>query len=105
MAIMRPHFAVPFRIEGRQAAVVEDGSSEEIRQNVEALLATRTGERLVVPDYGVSDPTFDLVSRAPDTGEIESVVARWEPRASLSFAEPTGLDAAGGEAGLIVRVG
>lgn len=97
-----PHLKVPFQITGGKAETVEDGSIDEVRQNVAVLLSTLEGERLVVPDYGIEDMTFEPQSRIPDRVAIEAVVSRWEPRARIEFETADVVD---GTAALTIRVG
>jgi len=82
-----PHLQVPFQIQGASALVVEQDSWEEIAQNVGVILGTRLGARLVVPDFGISDPTFRFT---PDEAEMISAVARHEERAVVSIDVETG---------------
>lgn len=98
-----PHLAVPFRITGTRAATVEDGTLDEVAQNVRVILGTRTGERLAVPAFGTADPTFGLAGATPDAAEVEGAVTEWEPRAtiSLEYRAPT----VDGTADVVVRVG
>lgn len=97
MAGLSIHLAVPFRIEGDHAATVEDGSDEEIRQNVEVIITTRRDQRTVLPEFGIGDPVFGTGGRTPDPVEIERAVDRWDPRARLRF-EPTDPADDGGQA-------
>lgn len=97
-----PHLRVPFRIVGAAASVVEDGSDAELVQNVTVLLGTRPGERLVVPEYGVGDPTFGFMGATPDESEIRSAVARYEPRAEVVVDHGPPSDT--GDATVTVRV-
>lgn len=84
---MSVHLAVPFRVEGDQAAVVADASLDEVIQNVDVTIRSRRGERLMALDVGIDDPTFTFRHEAPDLVEIEAAVAQWEPRAALAFSE------------------
>ena len=85
--------AVPLTLAGNRFATVADGSRDEVRQNVQVVLSTRVGERIVSPSYGVPDPTFRFVEDVWDAGDIEGVVARWEPRAliEVEVVVPDGL--------------
>lgn len=97
-----PHLAVPFQLSGTRAATVQDGTEDEVRQNVAVLVATRPGERLCVPQFGLPDPTFGPGGRTPSSAVLEAAVARWEPRArlALEYDEPTD----DGEADVLVHV-
>jgi hypothetical protein len=78
-----PHFSLPFRFGGPQAAVNEQDSIAEIGDCVLATLLCPLGFRVELPSFGVDDPTFS--SPLVDTDEIRDVLSRWEPRALLSL--------------------
>ena len=74
-----PHLAFPFRIGRDGAAVVlEQDTLDEIAQSVQVLMMTHEGDRLEVPDYGISDLVFTV---DPDLEAISAAVEEWEPRA------------------------
>lgn len=100
-----PHLAVPFRIVGGRAATVEDGTLDEVTQNVRVILGTRPGERLVVPEFGLGDPTFGQAGRTPSTADLVEAVAVWEPRATLrvEYQEPSGTGDADVEVSVSMR--
>ena len=79
------HFAFPFRFGGTgTAAVVEQGTHAEIEQGVKVLVLTNLGERIEVPGFGVSDPTFQL---SIDTQTISSAAREWDERAEVLASE------------------
>lgn len=76
-----PHFLIPFSIgETGAAQTVQQGSVTEIIQSVSNLIGTRPGTRLMVPKYGVPDPTF-LGLNVP---ALQLAVATYEKRAVVS---------------------
>lgn len=76
-----PHLAVPFALDGRgHARTVEQDTVAEVGQCVAVLLATRPGDRLIVPGFGIDDPTFDT---GVDVDLIVDAVGKWEPRATV----------------------
>ena len=82
-----PHFAVPFRITGTSATVVEQDSDEDILACAETILRTPVGSRIEEPEFGMEDPTFTT-----DPAVIERVAIdalhEWEPRTTaLAEAE------------------
>ncbi len=93
-----PHLRVPFRITGGRALTVEDGSPDEIAQNVRVIVGTGVGERREVPDFGVDDPTFTDA----DLDDVEAAVAEFEPRADLHIER--GPITETGEAEVLIRV-
>lgn len=80
---MSVHLKVPMQLDGDQFATVKDGSLDEVAQNVAVICGTIQGERLYIPEFGISDQVFQL--DAPDEAEIEAAVADCEPRARLTF--------------------
>lgn len=70
--------AHPFRFLGNgRAATVVDDSDEADAQLIACLLLTRRGERPLAPEYGTTDPTFDVTGTNP--GDIAASVAAWGP--------------------------
>lgn len=78
-----PHFSLPFRFAGPQAAVVEQDSLEEIADCLVAVLTCPQGFRVELPDFGLPDPTFSTPQVSREL--LREVVEEWEPRASLTF--------------------
>lgn len=68
--------AWPVRVENGEFVTVEVGSQAEAVQNVGVLSQTHTGERLVVPAYGVPDPVGDA-GYNPDA--LVDAARRWCP--------------------------
>ena len=55
----------PFRLEANgSVATVEDGTEEAAAEGIAILVLTRRGERELVPGFGMTDPTFDVLSLA-----------------------------------------
>jgi hypothetical protein len=79
-----PHLLVPFAIgDTGSAATVEQGTVAEITQCVAMLLGTRPGTRLMVPGFGLPDPTFAGVNPTA----VRALAAKYEPRATVSVTE------------------
>jgi phage baseplate assembly protein W len=78
-----PHIAWPVQVMGRTFAIVQQDTSDEVAANVAVLCSFRRGSRIEAPDFGITDPTFQI---APvDTTEIERQIAVYEPRAELAI--------------------
>lgn len=75
---MADHLAWPVVLDGDHLATVDQDSDADVEQCIHVLLATRRGERVELPGFGVTEPTF---STNVDVGEIANAVAEWEPRA------------------------
>lgn len=86
--VTTPHFAVPFSLAGphTSALVVEQDTAEDIAGCVEAVLRYTVGERLALPEFGITDPTF---LREPDLDEIGAALEEFEPRAQAAIRDVT----------------
>lgn len=67
--------AHPFRLAGAHLAVVDDSDDTGFAQEIAVLAATRLGERPLVPDFGILDPTFGTV----DVAELNRGLALFGP--------------------------
>lgn len=55
----------PFRLEANGGiATVVDGTDDAYAEGIAVLVLTRKGERPLVPDFGMTEPTFDDVDLA-----------------------------------------
>jgi phage baseplate assembly protein W len=77
--IQIPHFSLPFRIHNGSAVVVEQDSTDEILDCVQAICSYPAGSRPEQPDFGIPDQTFR--QGGVDTDAIAAAVDQWEPRA------------------------
>lgn len=77
-----PHFSLPFRFQGNPpvAVMTEQDSVDEIADCIEAVVLTRPGERMELPNFGLRDPTFTGVS----DDDLMTAIERWEPRATIA---------------------
>lgn len=92
------HLQVPLTLARNGSfATVDDGSPDDITQNVRAVLLTTPDTRLTDPDYGV-----DLLFHR-DLAHVADEVRRFEPRAATVDIE-TVLDATG-HADVTIRTG
>lgn len=78
MAVEVPQLAVPFRVEGGEAAVVEQGSDAEVLQCVEAVLRYRPGDRDDLPEFGTRDQAHQ--QGGARLAELTDAVERYEER-------------------------
>jgi phage baseplate assembly protein W len=83
VAVRVPQFAMPLRVVNGDFAVVEQGSIEDIEQNVMAVLRTIVGSRIDAPDFGIPDETFEQLSASPSAEPYIAAVEAAEPRAHL----------------------
>lgn len=81
----QPHFDLPFRFGGPQAAVNEQDSIEEVASCVNAILLCPLGYRPELPEFGIEDPAFAQMPL--DRDGIRRQVELWEPRASVALEE------------------
>jgi hypothetical protein len=57
--VATPLIAYPFRVTpGGDVATVDEGSDEQLAQELAIAVLTRTGERTLAPTFGITDPTF-----------------------------------------------
>lgn len=85
---MPDHFALPFRLAGARAAVIEQDTDAEIRQCAAVALMCPQGARLELPSFGLPDPAFRV--GGPDLTAIERTLDTWEPRARAHAAGDDG---------------
>jgi len=84
--IETPHFSHPFRFEttpghGKVVAVSEQHSEPEIEDCVLRIVSYERGLRDELPEFGISDPTFQ--QQPIDIEALASEINEWEPRAEL----------------------
>lgn len=48
----------PLRFAGGRIPVVDDGTEQGITQQLRILVGTRRGERVLAPQFGITDPAF-----------------------------------------------
>lgn len=92
-----PTFAYPFQMTDSGAVVVEQGSEDEIFDNVQAIAVCPIGACPDLPTFGIPDPTFQ--PGPPNTNAIIAAIMQWEPRANES-AMTYALDNSGGNWGI-----
>lgn len=80
-----PQLAFPFRISGRDVAVVEQDTATDREQNAEVVIRYTIGERTAVPDFGIPDQA--MRERGVDPQEIASHIAIWEPDVETEIVE------------------
>ncbi len=96
-----PHLAVPFAIGTDGAALTVDQDSEaDVASCVSALVGTRPTERIMVPSYGIADPTFTGLDRVA----VADAIAAWEPRADVTITVGDTTDAGTEAMSITVRV-
>ena len=63
----------PFRLmPNGSVATLEDGTERYYAEELACLLSTRPGERVMEPEYGIEDPTFDMVVREEITAKVNT---------------------------------
>lgn len=79
-----PHLAWPLRLANGTLATVEQDTLTDVTQCVNVLLHTPRGARVLLPDYGIEDPTF---TDGLDLDEVLEQVADYEERADVTVLE------------------
>lgn len=82
-----PHFDFPFRFSGGVVSCVEQDSDKDIYNCVAAAALTERGTRFFVPEFGISDPTFE--TQPLDLTLMQSELASSESRADLTLEQVT----------------
>lgn len=84
MAVIAPHFDLPFRL-GAAAAVVEQDTVDDVANCVYLLIRTHLGSRPEATAFGIRDLAFSTIPL--DKNEIRDVISSSEPRAAAIIAE------------------
>lgn len=85
MAILVPHFDLPFRLNGTSFAVVDQDSERDISNCVETIVRTPYGFRNDNPDFGLDDHTFD--NQPLNKNAIITQIENQEPRSTIVITE------------------
>jgi hypothetical protein len=88
MVRMAQVFALPFRVVGGRVATVEGDSDSGHAQEIAVLCSTLKGERVLVPDYGISDP----VGVGLDLAEINACLALYGPGVTVDSLDVDWVD-------------
>jgi len=89
-----PQLNWPIRVQGNDYDTCQQDTDQEAAVNVTVLCCFERGTRIEQPDFGITDPTFQLMP--VNTGEIQRQVDLYEPRAQLDI-RVTPEDTAGGQ--------
>jgi hypothetical protein len=86
-AIETPHPQWPFRLNAAGTGLVflEQDEDPEVEQCVQFVLTTEPGTLVGNPKMGFVDPTFK--EGGARESDILAVVAKWEPRAPITFTD------------------
>jgi phage baseplate assembly protein W len=82
--VIFPHFDLPFRFAAdKHGRVVQQDTEADVTNCVHACLRTTRGTRFYLPNFGITDPTFQ---NAPvDLTALEREVAENEYRAHMAW--------------------
>ncbi len=87
MAVI-PHFAFPVRYDSAGRIVtVEQNSLDDVVNCVNVAVRTDRGTRAWVPEFGITDPTFQMTP--VDIRTMETEIQSSEPRAILDMRQMT----------------
>lgn len=99
-----PHLRVPLEFVGGKLAVVEQDSTEEVTQCVEAVLRYRKGERLTRPSFGVGDLTFrPILPSGLRVDDLAAALEEHEPRLGV-LIEQSAVSSSDAIMGVALRV-
>lgn len=85
MAVLVPHFDLPFRLSGKSFATTEQDSYADVANCVEAIVRCPAGFRDDSPDFGFEDTTFELVPL--NLEDLTTQIVTQEPRATVALTE------------------
>jgi hypothetical protein len=78
--IITPQWALPFQFTSDGDVLeTEQGSDEEIQNNVWAILSYEPGELIANPDFGIYETTFR--KGGTNIEAIRQLIVKWEPDA------------------------
>jgi hypothetical protein len=92
-------WSFPFKFDGASGAVKYSEFEDNIRQSMSLILATRPGERQMLPEFGCRAHELMFAPNTPSTASqiashVEAALSRWEPRIEVNsvkaFSEPSG---------------
>ncbi len=92
-------WSFPFKFDGATGAVSYTEFEENIRQSMSLILATRPGERQMLPEFGCRAHELMFAPNNPATASqiashVEVALNRWEPRIEINsvkaISEPSG---------------
>jgi hypothetical protein len=91
MAVLVPHFDLPFRLKGSSFAVVEQDTEQDVENCAEAIIRTPYGFRDDITGFGLPDQTFQ--DQNLNKQLLKQIVETQEPRVSVTFlAQPDAFD-------------
>ena len=92
-------WSFPFKFDGSSGSVAYTEFEENIRQSMSLILATRPGERQMLPEFGCRAHELMFAPNTPATASqiashVEAALKRWEPRIEVNavkaISEPSG---------------
>jgi phage baseplate assembly protein W len=85
VAVLAPHFDLPFRLSGSSFATVEQDTYADIANCVETIIRTPYGFRDDTPDFGLPVDAFDV--QPLGVRMIQESLESQEPRAAVLVSE------------------
>jgi phage baseplate assembly protein W len=92
-------WSFPFGFDGATGAVAYTEFESNIRQSMSLILATRPGERQMLPEFGCRAHELMFAPNTPSTASriashVQEALTRWEPRIEVNsvraISEPSG---------------
>lgn len=88
-----PQFDLPFRFSGADFVTTEQGQPPDIANCIFAVCVTEPGQFLDLPQFGLSDLTFE--QEPIPTAKLHDAIAVWESRLPIALtANPAVVDEA-----------
>jgi hypothetical protein len=76
-----PHLSLPLRLANGRFATVEQDSTQQIAECVEAAARTEQGWRVEAPEFGI--PDYTMAVGGVDVDELREALVTSEPRAEI----------------------
>ena len=79
--IITPQFALPFEfLSDGDVRLTEQGSDEEVQNNVWTILSYEPGQLIASPDFGTLQTVFSKDGTNLDS--LQQIITKWEPNAN-----------------------
>ena len=95
---MSTEIVVPFGLDVNGLVLTTQDPAVQAMQHVRSVIATRPGERVMLPKYGVNEYTFGPDPTKVSTQinqEVTRQLATWEPTIQIDSIKPSETDSTG----------
>jgi phage baseplate assembly protein W len=75
----------PFRLDARGSVATTEDGEDYFAEEIASLISTRPGERTLVPNYGITDPVFNSLSKT----ELIEKIGMFGPSVTINSIRST----------------